>query len=202
MSAPVERVIQKFNPANGEKIADYHISTPEEVRAAVARARAAFGAWSALPIEERLTRLQAVRAVCVKDSEEFAKRISLDTGKPYAESLMHEVISLPLFIDYYKKLAPKLLGLQKEKTPILFPGKSSYISYFPMGVVGVISPWNFPFRLSMAPVISALIAGNTVVLKPSGMKLLWRDLSIFLHHRPALWPVRTAQSHPVTYAMY
>lgn len=168
MGAPAaERFIEKFSPATGEKIADYHISTPEEVQAAVGRAREAFGAWSALTVKERIARLQAVREVCVSDGEAIAKRISLDTGKPYAEALMHEVIAIPLFIDHYKKLAPKVLGRHKEKTPILFPGKTSYLSYFPMGVVGVISPWNFPFRLSMAPVISALIAGNTVVLKPS-----------------------------------
>ena len=167
MNAPAQRVIEKFNPATGEKSADYHISTPEEVQAAVARARDAFPAWSALSIEERLTRLQSIRDLCSKDGEEIAKRISRDTGKPYSEALMHEVISVPMFIDHYTKIAPKVLGRQKQRTPILFPGKSSYITYFPMGVVAVISPWNFPFRLSMAPVISALIAGNTVVLKPS-----------------------------------
>ena len=71
MSAPVERVIQKFNPANGEKIADYHISTPEEVQAAVARARDAFGAWSALSVKERLKRLQAVpwATLCISCQE-------------------------------------------------------------------------------------------------------------------------------------
>lgn len=167
MNAPASGVIEKFSPATGEKIADYHICTPDEVDAAVARAREAFGAWSALTIKERIARLQAVREICKKDGEEIAKRISLDTGKPYAEALMHEVIAVPMFIDHYEKIAEDVLGRHKEKTPILFPAKTSYISYFPMGVIAVIAPWNFPFRLSMAPILSALIAGNTVVLKPS-----------------------------------
>ena len=65
------------------------------------------------------------------------------------------------------KTAKKTLGRHRVPTPILFPGKASYVEHFPLGVVGVISPWNFPFQLSMVPVLSALIAGNTVVLKPS-----------------------------------
>ena len=80
---------------------------------------------------------------------------------------MTELMSVPIFIDYYTKHAPRVLRRQRVRTPILFPGKSSHVEYFPMGVIGVISPWNFPFQLSMVPVLSALIAGNTVVLKPS-----------------------------------
>lgn len=167
MNAPPERVIEKHNPANGEKLADYHITTPDEVAAAVSRARDAFPRWSALSVEERLHRLGAIRDIVTKDGEAFARRISLDTGKPYVESLMHEMAAVPLFLDHYHKIAPKLLGRQKVKTPILFPMKTSYLTYFPMGVIGIISPWNFPFRLSIVPILSALIAGNTAVLKPS-----------------------------------
>lgn len=167
MNAPPPRVIEKFNPATGEKIADYPISSTDDVHAAVARARTASKTWGKLSVEERLARLGVLRDIFEKDGEAFAKRISLDTGKPYVESLIHEVLSVPLFIDYYTKIGPKLLGPQKKRTPILFPMKKSYITHFPMGVIGVISPWNFPFRLSMAPIVSALIGGNTVVFKPS-----------------------------------
>ena len=167
VNAPPKRVIEKFNPATGDKIADYQICSTDEVNEAVARARAAAPAWAALTVKERLARLQAVRKICVRDAEEIARRISLDTGKPYSEALMHEVLAIPMFLDHYDKLAPKVLQRHKERTPMVFPGKSSYLSYFPMGVIAIISPWNFPFRLSMAPIISALIAGNTVVLKPS-----------------------------------
>src|SRR4029079_14206185 len=56
---------------------------------------------------------------------------------------------------------------KKVPTSVLFPGKKSYVEHFPIGVIGVISPWNFPFQLAMVPALSALICGNTVVLKPS-----------------------------------
>jgi acyl-CoA reductase-like NAD-dependent aldehyde dehydrogenase len=161
------RVIEKFDPTNGEKLGDFPIASADEVNAAVARAREAFPAWRALSLKERLRRLEKVREVIAEEGEYIARRISEDTGKPLVDSLMTELITIPVFIDYYIKTAPKVLGRHKVKTPILFPGKSSYIEHFPMGVVAVISPWNFPFQLSVIPIISALIPGNTVVLKPS-----------------------------------
>ncbi len=74
---------------------------------------------------------------------------------------------VPAFLDYHRKVAPKTLGRKKASTPIFLAGKSSYIEHFPRGVIGVISPWNFPFQLSIIPVLQALTAGNAVVLKPS-----------------------------------
>src|SRR5690606_6213622 len=143
------------------------ISTKEEVDAAVARARAAFPAWRDTPVRDRLKMLARIKDVVRTHGEEYARRISEDTGKPLVDSLLTELMSIPLFIDHYRKTAPKVLARKKVPTPILFPGKKSYLERFPMGVIAVISPWNFPFQLSMVPVISALVAGNTVVLKPS-----------------------------------
>lgn len=161
------RVTEKFSPVDGKKMGDFPIAEREEVEAAVGRAREAYPAWRALSLDERLRRLEKVRDVIAEEGEYIARRISEDTGKPLVDSLMTELITIPVFIDYYIKTAPKVLARHKVKTPILFPGKSSYVEYFPMGVVAVISPWNFPFQLSVIPIISALIPGNTVVLKPS-----------------------------------
>ncbi|MBN2494089.1 MAG: aldehyde dehydrogenase family protein [Deltaproteobacteria bacterium] len=160
-------VITKTSPVSGEKLAEFPITAPEEVEAAVSRARQAFAAWSARPVEQRLATLMKLQVEILARGEDYAARISQDTGKPLVDSLLTELMSIPLFLSHYRKLAPKVLRRRKVATPLYFPGKKSYIEYFPMGVVGVISPWNFPFQLSMVPVISALIAGNTVVLKPS-----------------------------------
>ncbi len=167
MNAPANNIIEKLNPANGEKIGDYPITTPDEVEAAVALAKEAQPRWGALAVEERIQRLKRLRDICVEDQDALARRISLDTGKPYAEALMTEVSAVPLFLDFYEKEAPKVLRDQKVKTPIVLPGQESWVTYYPLGVIAVISPWNFPFRLAMVPTLSALIAGNTVVLKPS-----------------------------------
>ncbi|MGE0788339.1 MAG: aldehyde dehydrogenase family protein [Sandaracinaceae bacterium] len=161
------RSIHKRSPVTGEVLGTFPIGTREDVDAAVARARAAFPVWRDTPLAERMRMLSRLRDAIDAHGEDYAERISEDTGKPLVDSLLTELMSVPLFLDHYAKAAPKILARRKVSTSILFPGKTSYIEPFPMGVIGVISPWNFPFQLSMLPVLSALIAGNTAVLKPS-----------------------------------
>jgi acyl-CoA reductase-like NAD-dependent aldehyde dehydrogenase len=161
------RSIEKKSPVTGEHLGDFHITTREEVQAAALRAREAFPAWRDTTVQDRLRMLSRIKDVVKTHGEEYARRISEDTGKPLVDSLLTELMSIPLFVDHYRKNAPKILGRKKVGTPIIFPGKKSYIEHFPMGVIAIISPWNFPFQLSMVPTVSALIAGNTVVLKPS-----------------------------------
>jgi len=161
------RVIEKTSPVTGEPLGTFPIRTAEEVEAAVARARNAYPTWRDTSLDERLRMLSRIKDVVKTHGEEYARRISEDTGKPLVDALLTELMSIPLFIDHYRKTAKKTLARKKVGTPILFPGKASYVEHFPLGVVAVISPWNFPFQLSMIPTLSALIAGNTVVLKPS-----------------------------------
>jgi acyl-CoA reductase-like NAD-dependent aldehyde dehydrogenase len=158
---------EKRSPVTGERLAEFHITSETEVKAAVARARSAFGSWKETTLERRLELLLRIKEVVRTHGEEYARRISEDTGKPLVDSLLTELMSVPLFLDYYKKEAPRVLARKKLAGNILFPGKTSYVESFPVGVVVVISPWNFPFQLSMVPAVSALIAGNTVILKPS-----------------------------------
>jgi len=163
-SAPT---IDKRSPVTGEPLGRFPIGSREDVEAAVARAREAFPRWRDTPLKDRLRMLARVKDVVEAHGEEYARRISEDTGKPIVDALLTELMSVPMFIDHYQKRAPKVLGRRRVATPPLFPGKKSYVEHFPMGVIGIISPWNFPFQLAVVPMVSALIAGNTVVLKPS-----------------------------------
>jgi acyl-CoA reductase-like NAD-dependent aldehyde dehydrogenase len=158
---------EKRSPVTGEKLAEFHATNEAGVKAAVARARSAFESWKETTLARRLELLLRIKEVVKVHGEEYARRISEDTGKPLVDSLLTELMTVPLFLDYYQKEAPKVLARKKVPGNILFPGKTSYVEHFPIGVVAVISPWNFPFQLSMVPMVSALIAGNTVVLKPS-----------------------------------
>ncbi len=157
----------KFSPVDGRKLGTYEISTASDVEAAVARAREAAPRWRDLSLDQRFSYFDRIREIIRREGERYAQQISEDTGKPLVDSLMTELMSIPLFIDYYEKEAPKALKRRRLMPQLLFPGKTSYIEYFPKGVVGIISPWNFPFQLAVIPMISALIGGNTVVLKPS-----------------------------------
>ena len=193
-TASGERTFEKRSPVTGEPLGTFTVTDREGVEAAVARARAAFPTWRDTPLRERLRVLARIKDIVRTHGEEYARRISDDTGKPLVDSLLTELMSIPLFIDHYRKVAPRTLGRRRVKTPILFPGKSSYMAPFPMGVVAVISPWNFPFQLSMVPVISALIAGNTVVLKPSEVT---PTAVLPAAKSPAITPLSLSRTPPV-----
>lgn len=166
-TAPRTNVIVKKSPVTGEKLGEFPIVDRAGVDAAVARARSAFASWKQTTVEERLAMLSRLREVLRAHRDEYAQRISEDTGKPLVDSVMTELLGVPAFLDHYKKTAPKLLARKKLPSSILFPGKAAYQEHFPIGVVAIISPWNFPFQLAVIPALSALIAGNTVVIKPS-----------------------------------
>lgn len=163
----MKKTIKKHSPVTGEELGEYPVFTKDEVGRAVSRARAAFPAWKSLSLEERFDHMDRLIKIINEKCEDLARIISKDTGKPLVDSLMTELISVPLFVSHYRKTAAKTLKPYKAKTPLVFAGTKSWVEYHPMGVIGVISPWNFPFQLAVIPVISALIGGNTVVLKPS-----------------------------------
>jgi acyl-CoA reductase-like NAD-dependent aldehyde dehydrogenase len=137
------------------------------VATAVARAREAFGAWSALAYEQRLDHVLAVRDLLIDRIDQVVDVICSETGKLEPEALSAEVLATCELIEHYRKHGAR--ALRSEKVPVgsLLPHKRAWRSYEPMGVVGVISPWNHPLTSAMTPGVSALLAGNTVVLKPS-----------------------------------
>jgi len=141
-------------------------SVDERVRAAVARAREAQLAWGALPVRARARKLRRLRAVLMRRMDEVIDVICGETGKPAVEALGHEVMIVAGLIKAYERRAPRVLRPRKVGVGVLV-NKTATKVYEPYGVVGVISPWNFPFSMPGIPVVGALFAGNTVVLKPS-----------------------------------
>jgi succinate-semialdehyde dehydrogenase/glutarate-semialdehyde dehydrogenase len=133
---------------------------------AVARARLAQRAWGALSHRQRAQRMRALREVLVRRADEVIETIHAETGKPRVEALGHEVMVVASLIRTYEKRAPWVLRPRGVGTGILVTKRGTKL-YEPYGVVGVISPWNFPFSLPAIPTVSALFAGNAVVLKPS-----------------------------------
>jgi succinate-semialdehyde dehydrogenase/glutarate-semialdehyde dehydrogenase len=138
----------------------------ELVRAAVDRARAAQAAWGALSVRQRVRHMRALRGVLVRRMDEVIDVIREETGKPAVEALGHEVIIIAGLIKAYEKRAPRVLKPKRVGTGILV-NKGGTKLYEPFGVVGVISPWNFPLSMPGIPTVAALFAGNTVVIKPS-----------------------------------
>src|ERR1051325_1463528 len=170
MAQTKTRTLRSFDPKTGEVTGEIPANTPKDVREAVARARAAQPTWGALPVRERAAAMAEVRKEIGRRLDDIIETICLENGKPRAEAVAHDVLPTLLTMAYLERIAawalrPEAVG--RLIAPLV--GLSSRIDWRPFGVVGCISPWNYPFLLSFMGAVPALLAGNTVVLKPSEM---------------------------------
>ena len=156
------------NPATGALLAELPEATKADVDAAVARARAAQPAWAALGPRARAEALGRVQEALLMARQEIADIVVAETGKPLVEALGSDVLSA---LDSLKWCATKAAShLEPEKIRLsnpLFVGRKSVIEREPLGVVGIISPWNYPLAIPAGNVAQCLVAGNAVVLKPA-----------------------------------
>jgi acyl-CoA reductase-like NAD-dependent aldehyde dehydrogenase len=158
--------IRSYAPASGELLGDAPNMPADEVRQCVARARRAQEAWGALPVEERCHRVLRFRDAVVDRADEIVDLLVRECGKPRQEALLHEVMVVADLATYFAKVAPRVLA-PREIPLHLMKHKRSFLYHVPRGVVGIISPWNFPFQLPLRDVLTALLAGNAAVVKPS-----------------------------------
>jgi len=154
------------NPATRESLGEIELQSTEDVRAAVERARKASAGWGALPVGERARFLEYVLRGLVQRKDEVVETIVAETGKPHTEALALEVLPACDALQFYARRARHILADRKPPLHLL-KTKKLRIVHRPLGVVGVITPWNFPFLLALNPCIQALVAGNAVLLKPS-----------------------------------
>jgi len=168
LQATQTREIVKIDPSTGEEIGRAPLHDAAEVAAAVDRARAAQPAWARLSYRERARFVLRAREIVLEQLEEIAKLISRETGKPVAEAISMEIVPT---LDLMHHFAENTKALLKRRRIGLgqynFMARTSYIVYKPLGVVGIISPWNFPWATPLDEVVMALMAGNAVVVKPS-----------------------------------
>src|SRR3982750_4046180 len=159
--------IETINPTTGQSIGSVPDMEDAQVRQAVQRARAAYRIWGRLDFGERREQLLRVRDLMLDRADDVVARVCDETGKTPFEAMFTELFVTADLIDFYARHGEKALRPQRVASGPLRLTKRSYKVYEPLGVVAVISPWNYPFSLTMTPVVTALFAGNTVVLKPS-----------------------------------
>ena len=156
------------SPATLEPIGEIEVQNADDVGAAVERARKEQPAWAALPIDERARVMRRGLQVLLDRQDEFIEVVVRETGKPHTEAMMMEIYSSCDCLNFYARRAAKILKPEKKRLHgIMALTKQVRVEYRPLGVVGVISPWNAPLVLSLNPCVQALIAGNAVLLKPS-----------------------------------
>lgn len=156
------------SPATLEPLYEIECETADDVNAKIAIARKAQPAWGALTIEQRVQYMLKLRDVILDRQDYVVETVMRETGKPMQDALTFEVYAVCSFISYWCKQARKTLKDETSRpSGIMGLMKKVHMVYKPLGVVGVIAPWNGPFVLTANPCIQALIAGNTVVAKGS-----------------------------------
>src|ERR1043166_686076 len=157
-----------YDPATGKEVGRAPLASAAEVKQAVGRARHAQPAWASLSFKQRASVILKARELMLAERDELALLISRETGKPTAEALSMEIVPTLDAMHYFAHAAQGLLRPQKiDIGQYGLMGRSSRIIYRPLGVIGIISPWNFPLATPADEVVMALMAGNAVVLKPS-----------------------------------
>ncbi len=156
------------SPATLAPIGEFEAATVEDVRGAVERARKAQATWGALAPADRAKYAWRLLDQFVKRQDEVIDAVIQETGKARTEAIGMEVFSCCDAISYYAKHAKKFLAPEKRRIHgLLGFAKRLTLVYKPLGVVGLITPWNGPVVLALNPMIQALLAGNAVVHKPS-----------------------------------
>jgi succinate-semialdehyde dehydrogenase/glutarate-semialdehyde dehydrogenase len=156
------------NPATGEEIGRSPLTMPEEVARAVGTAREAQREWSRSSFRERRRLVMKARRIILSELEQIALLISQETGKPVAEAISMELATTLDLMQYFARKAGRLLSPRRISVgQYALMGRSSYEIYKPLGVVGIVSPWNFPWATPLDEIVMALLAGNAVVVKPS-----------------------------------
>ncbi|MFT4520856.1 MAG: acyl-CoA reductase-like NAD-dependent aldehyde dehydrogenase, partial [Halioglobus sp.] len=162
------RHLQLRSPVTLEPTGELICANAEDVAAAIAKARAAQPAWAATSMKERSAVVQRAIKIVLQRQDEIIDLVVKETGKARTDAMSMEVFSVADQLCYYAKNAEKFLKPRKRKVHgILGLMKQLKILYKPLGVIGLITPWNGPFVLLMNQATQALMAGNTIVAKGS-----------------------------------
>jgi succinate-semialdehyde dehydrogenase/glutarate-semialdehyde dehydrogenase len=162
------REIISYDPATGAEVGRVPVASEAEVRGAVAQARAAQAEWGARSFQERGRVVLRAREIVLEEVEQIAELIAREAGKPVAEAIAMELVPTLDLMQFFARRTARLLKPEKiDIGQYGLMGRTSRIVYRPLGVVGIISPWNFPWAIPLGEVVMALMAGNGVVLKPS-----------------------------------
>ena len=160
--------IEVENPATGEIAGSVRKMAPGEVGPMVARARAAQPGWEALGFEGRAQVFRRAQRWVLDNADRVIRTIVSETGKTWNDAQTAEIGYAAAAFGFWAKNAPKFMAEEKVRSASPFlAGKKIVLRYRPLGVVGVIGPWNYPLTNSFGDCIPALAAGNAVVLKPS-----------------------------------
>ncbi len=162
--------LESVNPTTGETVGTVPTLTAEGVQAVVDDVARVQPAWGELPAKTRATYMRRAADALLDEIDEIAELLVREQGKPRTEAYTMELLPTVDALHWCAKAGPKILADEKVRMSQAFTlSKSGHFSYEPIGVVGVIAPWNYPWSIPFGEVAIALMAGNGVVLKPASL---------------------------------
>jgi acyl-CoA reductase-like NAD-dependent aldehyde dehydrogenase len=162
--------LESFNPATGELLGSVETVKPEEVQAVVDDVAEVQPFWAQLTLADRARYIRRTADVLVEELDQVTELLTREQGKPLTESYTMEVVPTIDVLHWCADAGPKILADEPIRMgQALFLSKKAKFSYEPLGVVGVIAPWNYPWSIPFDEVAMALMAGNGVVLKPASL---------------------------------
>jgi acyl-CoA reductase-like NAD-dependent aldehyde dehydrogenase len=178
------RRVDVTNPGTGQALGEFECTSVDDVQQAVHRAHEAqLSWWRRTPVQERLEVLKKFQHLLIDRKQQVARTITSEAGKPYVEALLTEVL---VVLDAARFLLQESYGfLRDQPVPhgsLATKAKNGRLIRQPYGVIGIISPWNYPFSIPATETLAALVTGNAVVLKPSELTPLSAlELASLLH---------------------
>ena len=161
--------LESFNPATGELIGTVETLTPAKVQGAVDDVAEVQPFWAALSLEDRARYMRRAGDVLLSELDGIAELLTNEQGKPRVESYTMELLPTIDALKWIADNGPEILADEKLSMPVFLKAKRAKLTYEPIGVVGVIAPWNYPWSIPFGEVAIALMAGNGVVLKPASL---------------------------------
>ena len=162
--------LESFSPATGERLGAVRITPPEEVAAVVDAVAKVQPFWAQLTLQDRARYLERAAQVLIDEGDDIRDLIVREQGKPRNEAFTMEVLPTIDALSWIARAGQEILADEKIPMPQVFlKTKSSAFTYEPLGVIGIISPWNYPWSIPFGEVALALMAGNGVVLKPASL---------------------------------
>jgi len=169
-ASTVTAQLESFNPTTGQLVGAVPVTAPDEVQAIVDAVAKVQPFWAQLTLSARGRYLERTAQVLIDESDDIRDLISREQGKPRNEAFSMEIFPTIDALTWMAHAGREILADEKIPMPQLFlKTKSSAFSYEPLGVIGVISPWNYPWSIPFGEMALALMAGNGVVLKPASL---------------------------------
>jgi acyl-CoA reductase-like NAD-dependent aldehyde dehydrogenase len=161
--------LESFSPLDDKRIGAVPTITPDQVQSVVDDVASVQPFWSQLPLADRARYMRRAAQAIIDQIDELAELLTREQGKPLNESYVMELLPTIDSLRWLAEAGPEILDDERIPLPIFLKQKRARFTYEPLGVVGVIAPWNYPWSIPFGEVAIALMAGNGVVVKPASL---------------------------------